>query len=215
MAETTQHASRRMALGEIDAKRSAGIPPDAVVIRLLAPRARFSLRLVPSLLSTTQQVAGFTLDMPINRCISSAGKTAMRLGPDEWLLSGPEGDAARIALDALAALAGLHHSLVDVSHRHVALSVAGARAADVINSGCPLELTPSAFLAGCATRTLLGKCEMILAKTDDLPTFAIECGRSFAAYVHDFLLEAAREFCARDVIPAQAGIHEIGPIVRG
>ena len=63
-------------------------------------------------------------------------------------------------------------------------STAGAR------STCRLRRSPSA----AATRTLLGKAEVILAKTDDAPSFEIECGRSFAAYVHDFLLEAAREF---------------------
>jgi sarcosine oxidase subunit gamma len=187
-----------MALGEIDATRSAGIPPDSVVIRLLAPRARFSLRLGPSLLSTIQQAAGFTLDMPINRRTASGEKVAMRLGPDEWHLSGAETETARVARDLGAALAGLHHSLVDISHRHVALSVSGARAADLINCGCPLDLSSSAFPAGCATRTLLGKAEVILAKTDDLPSFEVECGRSFAAYVHDFLLEAAREFRVQD-----------------
>jgi sarcosine oxidase subunit gamma len=205
MVETVKQVSRRMALGEIDAKRAAGIPPDAVVIRLLAPRSRLSLRLDPSLLSTAKQVAGFTLDMPINRRMSSGERIAMRLGPDEWLLSGPEGEVARIALDVGTVLAGLHHSLVDVSHRHVALSVSGARAADVINSGCPLDLSSSAFPASCATRTLLGKAEVILAKTDDLPSFEVECGRSFAAYVHEFLLEAARELRTYDT----------GPIVRG
>ncbi len=75
----------------------------------------------------------------------------------------------------------------------------------MINSGCPLDLSPLACAAGFATRTLLGKAEVILAKTDDLPTFEVECARSFAAYVQDFLLEAAREFRA----------HDTGPIVRG
>jgi sarcosine oxidase subunit gamma len=132
--------------------------------------------------------------MPINRRMSSGERIAMRLGPDEWLLSGPDAETARIAQDVEAARAGLRHSLVDVSHRHVALSVVGARAADLINSGCPLDLSLSMFPGGCATRTLLGKAEVILAKTDDLPSFEVECGRSFAAYVRDFLLEAAREF---------------------
>ena len=197
MAETTQRLSRRMALGEIDASRAAGTAPAAVAIRLLAPRSRFSLRLDLSLLAMTKQAAGFTLDMPINRRTSSGGRAAMRLGPDEWLLSGPDAETARIVLEVEGALAGLHHSLVDVSHRHVAFSVSGARAADLINSGCPLDLSLPVFPIGGATRTLLGKAEVILAKTDDLPSFDIECGRSFAAYVHDFLLEAAREFCVQ------------------
>ena len=88
-----------MALDEVDATRAEGIVPDAVVIRLLAPRSRFSLRLDPSLLSTPQQAAGFTLDMPINRRVSSGERVAMRLGPDEWLLSGPDAETARIALE--------------------------------------------------------------------------------------------------------------------
>jgi sarcosine oxidase subunit gamma len=186
-----------MALGEIDAKRAAGIPSDAIAIRLLAPRARFSLRLDPSLLATAKQVAGFTLDMPINRRTSSGERAAMRLGPDEWLLSGAEGEAARIGRDVGAALSGLHHSLVDISHRHVAFGVTGSRAADVLNSGCPLDLSSSAFQVGAATRTLLGKAEVILVKIDATPSFEVECARSFAAYVQDFLLESARELRAQ------------------
>jgi len=193
MAEPANAIARRSALAETDADRARD---GGVVIRLLVPRARFSLRLDLSLLATVKQVTGFTLDMPINRRVASGERVAMRLGPDEWLLSSAEGEAARIARDVESALAGLHHSLVDVSHRHVALSVAGMRAADVINSGCPLDLAPPAFQVGAATRTLLGKAEVILAKIDATPTFEVECGRSFAAYGHDFLIEAAREFRA-------------------
>lgn len=189
-----QRVSRHPALGEVDLEPFSAIAADAVAVRLLAPRARFSLRLDPSLLSTIEQAAGFALDMPINRRIVSAEGTAMRLGPDEWLLSGPEGATDRIARDVAAALAGRHYSLVDVSHRQIALAVAGSRAADVINSGCPLDLSPPACAAGFATRTLLGKAEVVLAKTDDAPSFEIECARSFAAYVCGFLFEAAREF---------------------
>ena len=62
----------------------------------------------------------------------------------------------------------------------------------MINAGCPLDLSPAAFPAGAATRTLLGKAEIILSRSDDAPAFEIECGRSFAAYVRDFLFVAAR-----------------------
>jgi sarcosine oxidase subunit gamma len=197
MAETTFHLHRCMALDGVGAKRIAGITSDSVIIRLLAPRARFSLRLDPGLLPTTARVAGFTLDMAVNQRAGTGEKAAMRLGPDEWLLSGTEREAAQIAVDVGAALAGLHHGLVDVGHHYVALSVSGPRAADAINSGCPLDLSPAAFPAGSATRTLLGKAEVVLAKTDDVPAFEVACGRSFAAYVHDFLLEAARELGVR------------------
>lgn len=197
MAEAKQGLPRHLALDKIDAEPASATVPDAVAIRLLAPRARFSLRLDLSFLTAIEQAAGFALDMPINRRIASAERAAMRLGPDEWLLSGPEGATAQIARDVAVVLAGRHHSLVDVSHRQIALVVSGPRATDVISSGCPLDLSPPACVAGFATRTLLGKAEVILAKTDDMPSFEIECGRSFAAYVRDFLLEAAREFRAQ------------------
>jgi sarcosine oxidase subunit gamma len=182
MAET-------MALAEI-----VDIASGAVVIQRLPARARFSLRIDPVLLATKGQIAGLALDMAINRRTTSGRRAALRLGPDEWLLCGPEEEATRILLDVENAVAGLHHSLVDISHRHVAFSVPGRRAADAINSGCPLDLSSAAFPAGHATRTLLSKAEVILARTDDGPTFEIECARSFAAYVGDFLLEAAREY---------------------
>jgi sarcosine oxidase, subunit gamma len=192
MAETGHPGTRRMALAEI-----VDVASGSVVIQPLPPRARFSLRLDPALLATTGPIAGLTLDMAINRRTASGGRAALRLGPDEWLLSGTEREAAQIAVDVGAALAGLHHGLVDVGHHYVALSVSGPRAADAINSGCPLDLSPAAFPAGSATRTLLGKAEVVLAKTDDVPAFEVACGRSFAAYVHDFLLEAARELGVR------------------
>jgi sarcosine oxidase subunit gamma len=182
MAEVALPLSRRMVIGEVGA---AGI-------RLLAPRARFSLRVAPALLAQMPVVAGLSLDMAINRCSNAGARTAMRLGPDEWLLSGPESETAQIAGDVGAALGGRHHALFDVSHRQVALCVAGPGAAAMINAGCPLDLGPQAFPAGSATRTLLGKAEIILSRPGAAPSFEVECARSFAPYVRDFLLEAAR-----------------------
>jgi sarcosine oxidase subunit gamma len=169
---------------------------DAVAIRLLAPRARFSLRIEPSLLVRAKGSAGFMLDLPINCCRAAGGRTAMRLGPDEWQLGGPQSEGAHIARELETALSGLLHALVEVSHARVALSVSGPRAADAINSGCALDLSPLAFPVGSATRTLLGKSEIVLARWDSVPGFEIECGRSFAAYMRDFLHEAGRQFRA-------------------
>jgi sarcosine oxidase subunit gamma len=192
MAEVAHRLSRRSPLGDVTAGPIAGIAPAILSIRLLPSRAHFSLRLDVSRLPAGGQVAGFMLGVPINRSALDA-RTASRLGPDEWLLCGPAAEAARMAGELEAALAGQHFSLVDVGHRFVALAVSGTRAADVLNSGCPLDLSRAAFPTRSVTRTLLGKCEVILGRTDDAPTFEAACGRSFAAYAYDFLLQAARE----------------------
>jgi sarcosine oxidase, subunit gamma len=194
MPETRAPLSPRVVLREL----APQVEGDAVVIRMLLPRARFSLRVNLSLLSPGKPTGGFALDMPINSCRTTGGRMAMRLGPDEWLLSGPQSEAAQIASEVEAALGRLHHALVDLGHARIVLSVSGPRAADAINGGCALDLSPVAFPAGTATRTLLGKTEIVLLRLNDQPTFEVECARSFAAYVRDFLHDAARQYRAED-----------------
>jgi sarcosine oxidase, subunit gamma len=150
----------------------------------LGPCARWSLRL-PS----PQDLGGFTIDMPLNSGSRAGERLAARLGPDEWLLVAPAGDAP-----AFGALEGRHHSLVDVGHRYVAFAVEGAHAPLVLAAGCPLDLDPAVFTAGSATRTLLGKAEMILWRLDEALSYRVECARSFGPYVERFLSEAAREW---------------------
>jgi len=103
------------------------------------------------------------------------------------LLCGPEAEGNAIADAIEAILRDLAHALIDVSHAHVALSVSGPQAAEVINSGCPLDLSSGAFPPGAATRTLLGNAEVILSRWPERAGFEVTCGRSFAAYVREFL----------------------------
>jgi sarcosine oxidase subunit gamma len=197
MAEAPTRIARRPPLAETSAGRATGIDRAVLAIEVLPPRGRLSLRLAPARLPAGGEVAGFLLETPINRFSASARGRALRLGPDEWLLWAAENEAGRISADISDALAGQHVSLVDISHGRAALLLSEAEAATVLNAGCPLDLSQAAFPVGAATRTLVGKCEVILARTDNRPTFEVECGRSFAPYLRDFLLEAARGLRAR------------------
>jgi len=189
MPEMRLPLARRLAL-ESDGGREEPARDGAVLIQVLPPRARFSLRLDAAGLERAGALAGFVLDLPINRCQIAGGKQSLRLGPDEWLLCGKEKEAAQIARDAEAALCGSTHALVDLSHAFVALAVAGTGAAGAINSGCALALTRAAFPPLSATRTLLGKAEIILARWGD-GAFEILCQRSLAAYARALLGQAA------------------------
>jgi sarcosine oxidase subunit gamma len=136
------------------------------------------------------------LDVPINRYASSDETLAARLGPDEWLLISPEAAGATMAAALTSQCAGLHHSLVDVSHGYAGFSISGSQATVILNSGCPLDMTVAAFPAGMATRTLLGKAEIVLLRRPGAMLFELQCGRSFAKYVAGFLFEASRELRA-------------------
>lgn len=85
------------------------------------------------------------------------GGQALHLGPDEWLLILPDGEAPPM-------VAGTH-SLVDVGDRNVGLLVEGAAAATSIQTGCPLDL--HRFPPGKATRTLFEGVEIVLWRTGE------------------------------------------------
>ena len=166
-----------------------------VTVTPLGPEGRLAFRIKPAALSGQGTIDGFDLSGAINsRTASGDGaqqRVALRLGPDEWMLLVAADEVDERCEAIAAALPGAAHALVDVSHREVSFSVEGPGAADVVNAGCPLDLSSKAFPAGSATRTILGKAEIVLQRlaTD---SFTVTTWRSFAPYVQGFLVEATR-----------------------
>ena len=120
-----------------------------------------------------------------------AGRAALWLGPDEWLMIADGADPAPLGEMLESVLDGTAHSLVDVSHRQIGLIVSGPAAARALNAGCPLDLDPRAFPVGMATRTLYDKAEIVLWRRGE-SAFHVEVWRSFAPHVVASLAEAAR-----------------------
>ncbi len=149
---------------------------DAFAISLAPPAARFILR-------GDERVAAAAVGAPTApRSVQSSERRAILwLGPDEWLIIGEN--------VAAAALAGLPHSLVDVSQRQIGLEISGSLAARALSAGCPLDLRN--FAEGRATRTMLAKAEIVLWGRGP-ERFHVEVWRSFARYAACFLVEAAR-----------------------
>jgi len=136
----------------------------------------------------------FSVELPRRASCTDAtdARSALWLGPDEWLLLAPELEKDFIERQLTEALAGTAHSLVDVSDRDAALVLSGAKAAVALNAGCPLDLHPSVFAVGTCTRTLLAKTQIILWRTGP-QQFHLQALRSFAEYVWQFLEQAARD----------------------
>jgi sarcosine oxidase subunit gamma len=160
-------------------------------LRLLPLAARFILQCGKD--ARDRAGAAFGLPMPEAACRaeSAAGRASLWLGPDERLLLAPDGAGDSVAAALEAALAGHPHSLVDVSHRQVALRIAGPRASELLASGCPLDLDPEAFPVGMCTRTVLARAEVVLWRLSP-EEYHLETGRSFSGYVLEWLREAER-----------------------
>ena len=172
----------------------------------MPPRERISLRAEPDALGAIGAALGFELPQkPKTSAMSAAAdgegrpvrsgvddtRAALWLGPDEWLILGPDAsnDDELSMMPKLAAIDGA--SAVDVSHRNLALRVEGPAAEAVIAAGCPQDLRLRSFPIGACSRTVLTKAEIVLWRTGET-TFEIECWRSFADYVWTFLEDAAR-----------------------
>ena len=169
-------------------------PPIAAspMLRALPSAARHILRGAPAVLTAAGDALGLSLSMPACRVSLNGTRAALWLGPDERLLLGEEPSAPDTASRLDAALRELPHSLVEVSHRQVALAIEGAHATTVLAAGCPLDLDGAAFPVGMCTRTVFGKAEIVLWRVAE-DGFHLEVWRSFAAYVSGDIAEAARD----------------------
>lgn len=162
----------------------------AVKVTGADPASRISLRARPDAIAPLSKALGLKLpEQPKTSVSSKSGKrSALWLGPDEWLVIDLDG------ADLIAACAGVKqlHSAVDISHRNTAILVQGAGAEATLSAGCPQDLSLVMFPVGACSRTVLAKIEVVIWRTDP-HAFRVECWRSFSAYAFDFLEDAARD----------------------
>jgi sarcosine oxidase, subunit gamma len=172
------------------ALRQAARMTASALVRPLPPATRYVLRGNSQTMTAAGSALGLNISEVACRAAVNGTQAALWLGPDEQLLIAPE--SADLAATLTPVLRDLPHSLVDVSHRQIALEVSGPHAAAVLNAGCPLDLDLSAFPVGMCTRTVFAKAEIVLWRTRT-DVFHIEVWRSFASYLTEFLAEVARE----------------------
>lgn len=162
------------------------------------------LRLDPtsSAVVEVERRLGLTLP-PANRATGADGsRTAIWLGPDEWLVtdSGPEDD---LGLELAAILRPADGAIVDVSAQRTTVRLRGPHARSVLAKGCSVDLHPRIVVPGLAVQTMIAHAAVILVAVDaGSPdqglTADLDCRilvrSTFAAYLADWLLDAAVEY---------------------
>ncbi|MGH8264604.1 MAG: sarcosine oxidase subunit gamma [Steroidobacteraceae bacterium] len=180
-------------MAELAATRVAPHWNEGAWLHTMPPAARFILRGDADVRATAGQVWGVNPSEQPCRARANGGRAALWLGPDEQLLLGAASEAESLARQLTGVFAGRPHSLVDVSHRQLALEVSGRHASALLSVGCPLDLDLAQFPTGMCTRTLFAKAEIVLWRTGD-NRFQLEVWRSFADYVARTFIEASRDF---------------------
>jgi len=154
--------------------------PACLDITEVPPATRFVLRAAEPFIASCAHALNLDLLLPINRVSSNGPCSALRLGPDEWWLNVPIESGADVArrIDAIDGA----HALVDLSHQHAGLCLAGPAVADVLASGCPQPLGLTQFPIDRCTRTVFAQAQIVLWRRGER-TFQLDVARSFAPYV--------------------------------
>ena len=187
-------ADRRSPLAHL-AEVLAGASGEAVAIAERPFLAQVGVRLHPGDggPSAAEAALGFPLPATPNTVAAADGRSALWLGPDEWLVLAAPGEEPALEVELREALAGGLGSVVDLSANRTAIELRGPRARDVLATGCALDLHPRAFAPGRCAQTLLARAQVILEQLDDAPAYRLLVRGSFADYLATWLLDALEE----------------------
>jgi sarcosine oxidase subunit gamma len=138
-------------------------------------------------------LAGQELPLQVGAMLSGPTRV-MCVGPHEWLLVSPERDALtlRESLEPNLATQGL--VLVDVTGGLATLEVRGPATRELLTKGCGLDLLSRRFPVGRCARTRFAQIPLTIACLEEPPRFELYVGRSYAHYLHTWIIDAAAEF---------------------
>jgi sarcosine oxidase, subunit gamma len=177
------------------AELSAANPAD-LFLRERQFLTQLNLRADPRNAGVMQRLAsalGFALPVAPNTTAAMEDRRALWLGPDEWLIVGPEDQEDTLEQALRDDLAGAFGSIVDVSATRTALEIRGAKSRDLLAHGVPIDLDARSFAPGHCAQTLLGKAQVIIERRADEAGFHLYVLSSFACYVAEWLVDATPE----------------------
>lgn len=162
-----------------------------VELTLLPEAARFNLRIGPADLAKASEAFGVTLPNGIGQRAANGTRSALCVGPDEWVLLADDEERQAIETGFAAVYSNAPHSLTDISDRELAIQITGDRAAELLSVACPRNI--GAIEPGTGVRTIFDNAQIVLYRDAD-DSFRIEVWRSFFPHVWELLNTANREF---------------------
>jgi sarcosine oxidase, subunit gamma len=168
-----------------DLARIADATDGAVVAKRVPFLAQVNLRLDPD----RRGLVPSPLPLEPNTALEEGGRSALWLGPDEWLILGPPHTGADLADELDIVLGDQHRSVVDLSANRVTLELTGPGRFHFLAKGCRLDLHPRSWHEGMCAQTMLSRTQVILHERSASTRVLVRS--SFADYLVDWMLAAA------------------------
>ena len=157
-------------------------------VRLAERRLRAALRV--QALSKAGQ-GGDSRELPCD--IEGLDVRVLCIAPGDWLVVSESVTADELCRRWSAESAAPALSIVDVTCDYTVFELGGGVAREILAKGCGLDLHPERFPPGYGTRTRLAKIAAHVVCRDS-NRFELYVARSYAAYLGDWLRDAAVEF---------------------
>lgn len=164
---------------------------EQVSVDVADEKLRLSLRVKSADRASIGKAIGVGLPPKIGTSKTSKGLMSICLGPEEWLLIGDMATHAGLYDICLQLSEDYVMSVAEVSHRNVCLRLNGPGAAEMVNVGCPLDMSLDMFPVGKCVRTVYENAPILLIRLSET-RFELECWRSFAPYVVGLMAAHAR-----------------------
>jgi sarcosine oxidase subunit gamma len=197
MVETYQRRSALAHLGLVARAASSPTEGAGVIMSEVPHRSIVNIRGTasdPAFSSAVQTATGLPLPAAANTASAASVWQILWLGPNEWWITGPDGEADSLIEALRANLAGQHATACDVSESRAIIRLKGPKARDVLMRGVTLDLHPREFRVGQCAQTGLSRANALLHLIDDTPTFEIYVLKSFSDYLWRWLEAVARDF---------------------
>ena len=159
-------------------------------VREIGPVGMVTLRAKPDVAGLAEAVKAATgCDLPGQRkIVRNGGRAVGWMGPDEWLLVVPHGEAEAAVAAIAAALKGQHHLAVNVSDARAVFRIEGAKADQVLCKLAPADI--DRLEPGELRRTRIAQVAGAFWRDGD--GFTLVCFRSVAGYVMGLLTHSAQ-----------------------
>jgi sarcosine oxidase subunit gamma len=197
MVETYQRRTALTHLGLVGRAATAGTTSAGVVMSELGHRAIVNIRGTasdPAFVAAVKSATGVDLPMWANSVTTNGDRQILWLGPNEWWVTGKDGEAEPLVAALRGAFGGQHAVACDVSESRAILGLKGPKARDVLMRGVSLDLHPKVFKAGQCAQTGLSRCNVLLHLVEDSPRFEIYVLKSFSDYLWRWLETVAQDF---------------------